>query len=239
MLLARTAATVISIALLGVDSDGAWSAPGRSRGGAGAASAANAQAPDGSTLKASAPIPQSPTDDQSIGIAPTAVLICTVATGRFVSSAFQYHFEVWAVAADGTTTLVEANTVPPSADHAVYPIRSALSDDGSYRWRVRAELGGFLGPWSTWATFITQADWTLVYAEDFSTPLNEAVTPWVWDGYSDPFDTIMDDPGLWYQNDYGPDWNTAFTSVATYRKEFPVGQDGWQKWTPKPGQRLK
>ena len=227
MLLAPTAATVISIALLGVDSGGAWSAPGRSLGGAGAANAANAQAPDGSTLKAGAPIPQSPTDDQSIGIAPTPVLICTVATGRFVSSAFQYHFEVWAVAADGTTTLVEANTVPPSADRAVYPIRSALRDDGSYRWRVRAELGGFLGPWSTWATFITQADWTLVYAEDFSTPLNEAVTPWVWDGYSDPFDTIMDDPGLWYQNDYGPDWNTAFTSVATYRKEFPVGQDGW------------
>ena len=73
----------------------------------------------------------------------------------------------------------------------------------------------------------TQADWTLLYAEDFSTPLNGAVAPWVWDGYSNPFDTVMDDAGLWYQNDYGPDWNTAFTSVATYRKEFPVGQDGW------------
>ena len=37
----------------------------------------------------------------------------------------------------------------------------------------------------------------------------------------------MDDPGLWYQNDYGPDWNTAFNSFATYRKEFAVGQNGW------------
>ena len=73
----------------------------------------------------------------------------------------------------------------------------------------------------------TQANWTLRYAEDFSTPLNGAVAPWVRDDYSNPFDTIMDDPGLWYRNDYGPDWSTAFNSFATYRKEFPVGQDGW------------
>ena len=73
----------------------------------------------------------------------------------------------------------------------------------------------------------TRADWTLLYAEDFSTPLNGAVVPWVWDGYSNPFDTVMDDSGLWYQNDYGPDWHTAFNSFATYRKEFAVGQDGW------------
>ena len=73
----------------------------------------------------------------------------------------------------------------------------------------------------------TQADWILLYAEDFSTPLNGAVVPWVWDGYSKPFDTIMDDSGLWYQNDYGPDWHTAVSSFTTYRKEFPVGQDDW------------
>ena len=73
----------------------------------------------------------------------------------------------------------------------------------------------------------TQADWTLIYAEDFSAPLNGAVAPWVWDGYSNPFDTVMDDSGLWYQNDYGPDWNSAFNSFTTYRKEFAVGQNGW------------
>ena len=73
----------------------------------------------------------------------------------------------------------------------------------------------------------TQADWTLIYAEDFSAPLNGAVAPWVWDGYSNPFDTVMDDSGLWHQNDYGPDWNSAFNSFTTYRKEFAVGQNGW------------
>ena len=72
-----------------------------------------------------------------------------------------------------------------------------------------------------------QADWALLYAEDFTTPLNGSGAPWVWESYSDPFDTVMDDSGLWYQNDYGPAWNTAFNSFATYRKEFLVGQDGW------------
>ena len=71
------------------------------------------------------------------------------------------------------------------------------------------------------------ATWTLVYAEDFSTPLNDAVAPWIWDGYAEPFDTVVDDTGLWYRNDYGPAWTTALNSFATYRKEFPAGQDGW------------
>ena len=69
--------------------------------------------------------------------------------------------------------------------------------------------------------------WKLVYAENFSAPLNEAAFPWIWDGYTDPFDTVMDDAGLWYRNDYGPAWETALNSFATWRKEFPVGQDGW------------
>ena len=126
-MLRLAAATVIAVAVLSVDSDGAWSTSGRPLGGAGAAIAATArpanQAPDGSTLKATAPIPQSPTDNESIGTVPAPVLVSTVATGRFVSSTFQYHFEVWVVPAGGTTALVEAGTVPPGTDRAIYPIR--------------------------------------------------------------------------------------------------------------------
>ena len=229
--LATVAWTVIAIAVLGLDADARWSTPLRSVAGAGSVGLASArpanQAPDGSTLKAAAPIPLSPTDNQSVGNVPTPALICTVATGRYVSSIFEYRFEVWAISPDGTRTQVEAGTVSPGTVRAIYPIRSALVDDGRYQWRVRAEREGFVGPWSPWASFITRAVWTLRYVEDFSTPLNGAVAPWVWDGSSTPFDTVMDDPGLWYQNDYGPSWKTAFDSFATYRKEFPVGQDGW------------
>ncbi|WP_326557932.1 discoidin domain-containing protein [Micromonospora sp. NBC_01796] len=72
-----------------------------------------------------------------------------------------------------------------------------------------------------------QVAWNLLYSEDFSTPVNPGNAPWVRETYANPFDTIMDDSGQWYRNDYGPDWNTAFNSFNTYRKEFPVGQNGW------------
>ncbi|MCF6468411.1 mucin-5B [Nonomuraea sp. MG754425] len=67
--------------------------------------------------------------------------------------------------------------------------------------------------------------WRLLYQENFAKPLGDA--PWVKETHSEPFDTIMDDSGQWYQNDYGPAWNTAFESFDTYRKEFKVGKDGW------------
>ena len=179
-------------------------------------------------LKVSAPVPQGPINEQRVDRArPT--LISLTAVGRFMPGTFEHHFEIQEIAVHGTT-LVETGTAPPSTGKANYTVRTALTGGGRYRWRVRGGLGGFVGPWSVWATFrgvTTEAKWTLLYAEDFSKPLMGSATPWIWDGYSEPFDTIMDDSGLWYQNDYGPAWNTAFNSFATYRKEFPVGQDGW------------
>ncbi|WP_218009249.1 discoidin domain-containing protein [Herbidospora cretacea] len=73
----------------------------------------------------------------------------------------------------------------------------------------------------------TRPGWTLLYNENFVNPINTGNAPWVRDDYSQPFDTIMDDPGQWYRNDYGPAWTTALNSFYTYRKEFPVGQNGW------------
>jgi len=182
-----------------------------------------------SALKVTAPVPQSPTNGEIVDSA-TPTLTSTTAVGWFVSGTFEHHFEVSEIAIDGTTTLVETVTVAPSTGRTTHTLKTAIVNGGRYRWRVRAQLGGFVGPWSVWATFrsiTTLAHWTLLHAEDFSTPMNGAVTPWVWDGYSEPFDTVMDDSGLWYQNDYGPDWETALSSFDTYRKQFPVGQDGW------------
>lgn len=69
--------------------------------------------------------------------------------------------------------------------------------------------------------------WKLLYAEDFSsTPLTNNV-PWLLENYSNPFDTIVDDNGTWYYNDYGPVWYEQLNSFDTYRKEFSLGQDGW------------
>ncbi|MFC4592058.1 discoidin domain-containing protein [Sphaerisporangium corydalis] len=73
----------------------------------------------------------------------------------------------------------------------------------------------------------TRPGWNLLYNEDFSAPINTGNAPWVKENYTTPFDTITDDAGQWYKNDYGPAWTTAFNSFSTYRKEFTVGQNGW------------
>jgi len=47
-----------------------------------------------------------------------------------------------------------------------------------------------------------QQPWKLLYEEDFSTPLNESNAQWFLETYKQPFDTILDDAGDWYKNDY-------------------------------------
>ena len=181
-------------------------------------------------LKVTAPVPQSPASGGTVtDTAPT--LVSTAAAGRFVPGVFDYHFEFAEIAANGATRVLETATVVPGVNGDVaHTVQTALAHDGRYRWRVRARFEGAVGPWSIWATFRyvrPQTNWTLLYAEDFSTPLNGQDASWVREDYSLPFDTIMDDSGLWYRNDYGPDWDTAFNSFATYRKEFTVGRDDW------------
>lgn len=70
-------------------------------------------------------------------------------------------------------------------------------------------------------------EWQLLHEEDFADPLDPDGASWTRETYDEPFDTIMDDNGQWYRNDYGPDWEEAMGSFDTYRKEFPVGDGGW------------
>ena len=181
-----------------------------------------------SSLKVTAPIPQSPIDNMYVDTN-ALTLVSTAALGQFVSGTFVHKFELWEQATHGMT-LVEIGTATPATSTVSYTVLASLHPGGDYKWRTRAILGDAVGPWSTWTSFrglSSQKSWSLLYAEDFTTDVYESEHPWVWDGYEQPFDTIMDDAGLWYQNDYGPDWTTALNSFATYRKEFPVGQNGW------------
>jgi hypothetical protein len=71
-------------------------------------------------------------------------------------------------------------------------------------------------------------EWELLYEEDFATALeNQDTAEWFLDDYSQPFDTLLDDNGTFYRNDYGPDFSEALNSFRTYRKEFQLGTDGW------------
>ncbi len=75
-----------------------------------------------------------------------------------------------------------------------------------------------------------RSGWQLKYSEDFQgreKSLNTDSSPWIRFTGDQPFDTIMDDYGDWWKNDYGPDWQAALHSYATYRKQVQFGKDGW------------
>ena len=73
--------------------------------------------------------------------------------------------------------------------------------------------------------------WKLQHAENFqadSQAIDTDAAPWVRYNYDQPFDTIMDDAGDWWKNDYGPTWDKdVLHSFTTYRKNVTFGDDNW------------
>jgi hypothetical protein len=107
---------------------------------------APATAPDGSTLKASAPKQVSPVNNDVVpNEQPT--LVITGATGDFANRPFFYEFQLTTDAGD----LVRADTI----DGLQWALPLTLAFDTPYRWRARAVLQGANGPWSGTARFFT------------------------------------------------------------------------------------
>lgn len=101
----------------------------------------------GSSLKASAPVAQSPVNNVTTSsLTPSFVVSGGGLT--YASGAVQYRFRVsdsaGTIAAD--SGLVSGNTWTPSAP---------LTPTTRYSWVVRSEYQGLNGPWSTAATFMT------------------------------------------------------------------------------------
>jgi hypothetical protein len=107
--------------------------------------ASGAAGPDGSTLKASAPAPQSPSGRVESS-QPT--LVVGAATGTFASAPFAYRFQVML----GSTLVDEGTSATTS-----WRVTKALEMDTSYTWKARAEYQGSYGPWSSPMTFSTPA----------------------------------------------------------------------------------
>jgi len=104
--------------------------------------------PDGSTLKATAPVPVSPgngsTLDASSG---PLVLKVNAATAKFVEGqVFAYRFQVL----KGTTVVAETRT-----SALQWEVTATLDNKPQYGWHVRAEPGTAFGPWSDTWTFTT------------------------------------------------------------------------------------
>jgi hypothetical protein len=117
---------------------------------AGGDAAAN---PDGSTLKVSAPVLVSPADGAvTDGVRPTVTF--SNSSGLFTSVALGYRVQVFDAAGNVIAELPVAQD--PSGQTSL-AAEADLGNDTEYRWRVRAELQGEGGPWSSVWSFRTPA----------------------------------------------------------------------------------
>jgi hypothetical protein len=107
-------------------------------------------AADGSTLKANAPALVGPMNDERLTTRqPT--LVTNNTQGQYVNRPFAYEFQVMN---DGGSVIRSATVAAGSGTTSwLYP--ENLDRDTPYRWRVRATLGGMVGPWSPTARFLT------------------------------------------------------------------------------------
>jgi hypothetical protein len=104
-------------------------------------------AADGSTLKATAPVPVSPVNDVQVSDLPT--LTATASTMKFAEPApLQYRFEVFNEA--GAKVQDSGLVNGPS-----FKVTAALSFRKRHTWRARAEREGAFGPWSATASFVS------------------------------------------------------------------------------------
>lgn len=115
-----------------------------------AASGSGDAAADGSTLKVTAPVPQSPVNNQQ----PEGALqfVANASSFRFGGTgALVYRFEIYNAA---NTKVCDSGLIAGGPATVVWAGSGcALVFDAPHRWRVRAEQGTFVGPWSADANF--------------------------------------------------------------------------------------
>ncbi|UOE45066.1 hypothetical protein [Agromyces larvae] len=155
----------------------------------------------------------------------------------------QYDSRASAFAAAGTVTRADTKTWQ-TAEYNIVDGRFANRQNGGSDFRLAAGSGGATIH-SVSLTIIEDDDgvtlpcsageaapttkWKVLHAEDFQADaVDTDQSEWVRYDYDRPFDTIMDDAGDWWKNDYGPEWEeNVLNSFGTYRKNVQFGTDGW------------
>lgn len=109
------------------------------------------------TLKATAPVPTSPENGTVFDNDASTTLTATTPVGLHVPAVFSIRFQLWAVTSTGSpATLVHTAVVTQGTTTTSYSVPAGvLQDNTTYAWRVRAELDGAVGPWSSVSAFET------------------------------------------------------------------------------------
>lgn len=123
-------------------------------------------AADGSTMKVTAPVPQSPVNDVKPALGP-AKLVVAGSTGEFIPVLVSYRYQVF----NAANVMVE-NSVSSGTSHEV---NADLLVNNRYTWRARAEAGNDFGPWSTTASF-TAPESAFLRGSEFRDPLTSGKT---------------------------------------------------------------
>jgi len=129
-------------------------------------------ASDGSTLKVSAPAPQSPVNGQQITTGNDVTLVVTNASTTFSTPvALSYRFEVYN--ASGTRVYSSPAIAGGSAGTTSHLLSDSveLEGDQQYAWRARAEFEGETGPWSDSSSFIAPTTTGYIRGNELYDPL--------------------------------------------------------------------
>jgi hypothetical protein len=109
---------------------------------------------DGSTLKATAPTPQSPINGVRLENVQSVVLVTGNSTLSFVpDQPLSYRFEL----TNAAGAVVENVVVPSGSGTTSRTVAADLDSEVPHQWRVRPEYQGTPGPWSAVATFVSPA----------------------------------------------------------------------------------
>lgn len=108
---------------------------------------------DGSNLKASAPLAISPTfESTNVSVAPT--LAARAGAGRFQNAVLAQRFQV--ADSDAFTNILASGVgVTDASGVTRYAVDPTLAAGRRVLWRVRAEMGDAVGPWSNVMAFTT------------------------------------------------------------------------------------
>lgn len=130
--------------------------------------------PDGSTLKVTAPVPQSPTGGQRLEQGEMIPLVARNAARKFIADfPVSYRFRVFNAAG---AMVAEASNVPEGANTTTYNVTTQLEGDQTYSWQVRAEAQGEAGSWSGLATFVAPMNTGYIRGNELYDPLVNGVT---------------------------------------------------------------